>query len=151
MIHRLAEWLNSRSPGSATPHADDQRLLQLTSATLMTEVMAADFDEDPAEKATIRRLLHEEFQLDEAELDTLMEEAGRDAIHATSLYPLVKTLVDKLSIEERAHVVEQMWRVAWADGRIDKYEEACIRKVSELLFVPDSLFVRGKLRAAGEI
>ncbi len=150
MIPKLAEWLNNKSPAT-TSGKDETRLLQLTSATLMTEVMAADFDEDETERETIRRLLHQQFDLSTTELDTLMTEARHNAKQATSLYPLVKTLIEKLSIEQRADVIEQMWRVAYADGRIDKYEEACVRKVSDLLFVPDSLFVRSKLRASGEL
>jgi uncharacterized tellurite resistance protein B-like protein len=39
-----------------------------------------------------------------------------------------------------------MWRVAFADRRLDKYEEAQIRKIADLLYVPHKDFIRTKLR-----
>ena len=44
-------------------------------------------------------------------------------------------------------LVEQLWRIAYADGVIDKYEEAAIRKASELLYVAHADFIRAKLSA----
>ena len=52
-----------------------------------------------------------------------------------------------MSMEERVQLVEQLWRIAYADGVIDKYEEAAIRKASELLYVPHSDFIRAKFAA----
>ena len=43
--------------------------------------------------------------------------------------------------------MEQLWRVAYADGVIHKYEDAAIRKASELLYVSHSDFIRAKFSA----
>jgi len=37
-----------------------------------------------------------------------------------------------------------MWEVAYADGRIDRYEEHLIRKISELLHLSHKDFITGK-------
>jgi uncharacterized tellurite resistance protein B-like protein len=42
-----------------------------------------------------------------------------------------------------------MWAVAFADGNLDKYEEALIRQVAELTYVPHQDYIRCKLAAAG--
>jgi uncharacterized tellurite resistance protein B-like protein len=52
-----------------------------------------------------------------------------------------------MSMEERVQLVEQLWLIAHADGVIDKYEEAAIRKASELLYVSHSDFIRAKFAA----
>ena len=41
-----------------------------------------------------------------------------------------------------------MWRVAYADGRLDKYEEALIRQVAELTYVSHTDYIRTKLATA---
>jgi uncharacterized tellurite resistance protein B-like protein len=41
-----------------------------------------------------------------------------------------------------------LWRLAWADGRVDPQEEALIRRLADLLFVPHGVFVQEKLKAA---
>ena len=45
-------------------------------------------------------------------------------------------------------MIKSMWRVAFADGDLDKYEERLIRQVSDLIHVPHSDFVRLKLKIA---
>jgi uncharacterized tellurite resistance protein B-like protein len=42
-----------------------------------------------------------------------------------------------------------MWQVAYADGRLDKYEEGLIRQVAELTYVPHAEYIRTKLAARG--
>jgi uncharacterized tellurite resistance protein B-like protein len=37
-----------------------------------------------------------------------------------------------------------MWRVAYADERLDKYEEHLIRKISDLIYVSHRDFIRTK-------
>ena len=49
--------------------------------------------------------------------------------------------------EQKLALIEQMWRVAYADGDLDKYEEYTIRKLSDLLYVEHHEFIRAKLRA----
>jgi len=44
-------------------------------------------------------------------------------------------------------LIEQMWRVAFADAQILAHEEYLIRKVSELLNVPLADFLEAKIRA----
>jgi uncharacterized tellurite resistance protein B-like protein len=38
-----------------------------------------------------------------------------------------------------------MWEVAYADGRLDRYEEHMIRQVADLLYLSHSDFIRTKL------
>ena len=40
-----------------------------------------------------------------------------------------------------------MWRVAFADGNVDKYEEHLIRRVHELLHLDHSDFIAAKQAA----
>ena len=39
-----------------------------------------------------------------------------------------------------------LWDVAYADGRIDKYEDYTIRKISDLLYIKHADFIKAKLR-----
>jgi uncharacterized tellurite resistance protein B-like protein len=38
-----------------------------------------------------------------------------------------------------------MWEVAYADGRVDRYEDHMIRKVADLLYLSHNDFIRMKL------
>ncbi|MEK9649197.1 MAG: TerB family tellurite resistance protein, partial [Gammaproteobacteria bacterium] len=48
---------------------------------------------------------------------------------------------------EKVQLVMNMWEVAFADGKIDRYEEHLIRKVAELLYLDHKDFILSKQRA----
>ena len=44
-----------------------------------------------------------------------------------------------------------MWAVAYADGKLAKYEEHLIRQVAELTYVPHQDYIRAKLEAQARV
>ena len=85
------------------------------------------------------------FKLSDAQLKKLMtfsEQAGREA---TSVHPFTSLINEHYEYDERVHLIELMWKVAYADGNLDKYEDNIIRKVSDLLYIRHSDFIKAKL------
>ena len=78
----------------------------------------------------------------------LLASARDDKANSAGLYEFTRLACTEMSLADRCTLIEQLWGIAYADGVIDKYEEAAIRKVSELLYVPHSAFVKAKLAAA---
>ena len=50
-------------------------------------------------------------------------------------------------MEQKIAIVELMWRVAYADGRLSADENHLMRKIGELLYIPHGAYVAAKLRA----
>lgn len=128
------------------PPADER----LATAVLMAEMARSDLEVDEAESREMCRLLAERFDLDPEAARDLMEQANWRAEQSTSLYRDLQVLVREADYDARCELVELLWRVALADGRLDPYEEQCLRRIAGLLFVQDNHFVRAKLRAVGE-
>ena len=63
-----------------------------------------------------------------------------------SLYDWTSSINESYDYEQKKDLIKLLWDVAYADGRIDKYEDYTIRKISELLYVKHSDFIRMKLR-----
>ncbi len=49
--------------------------------------------------------------------------------------------------EEKRQLLRDLWAVAYADGKLDQYEESQLRKIAELLHVPHTQFIQSKLVA----
>ena len=49
--------------------------------------------------------------------------------------------------DDKVQLITSLWKVAYADGDLDKYEEHLIRRVADLLYVPHDAFIRAKLSA----
>jgi uncharacterized tellurite resistance protein B-like protein len=127
--------------------AERKHRLQLAAAALLVETARADFSEDEIEEASLRRLLCETLDVSLEEVDELLRQAGEQLDEATSLYDFTRVINDHYSAAQKLELIGSMWRVAYADGRLDKYEEYLIRQVAELTYVPHSDYIRAKLEA----
>ena len=140
MLRRLHQLLRERLRAEAPVQREAG--LQLATAALLVETARADFDADDDEHALIAKLVSTHFGLDDATATDLLARAGERADDAVSLYEFTRELNDQLSEAEKLRVLEMMWRVAHADGRIDKHEEHLLRRIADLLHLPHADFVR---------
>ena len=129
--------------------AHDRRQLQLAVAVLLHEARRADYAEGDEESIRARSAVTEIFGLTPQESAALLEEGRAKAQHLTSLYAPLSTVKREFSLEERVRLVEHLWRVAFAHGGLDPYEDHYVRKIAHLLYVPNtqSMLARNRARA----
>jgi uncharacterized tellurite resistance protein B-like protein len=125
---------------------EDREPFELATAALLLELARSDFSESAAEVEAIRHLLQKRFQLTEQALDELMVNAVRRADKATSLHEFTHRLNRELPEADKLAIVEMLWRVSHADGRIDKHEEQLVQRIAGLLHISDRDRVRLKLK-----
>ena len=130
-----------------------EHALRLATATLLIEVVRADYEIDVKEiDATIRQL-RAHFDLTEDETLLLVKEAEEKADHSVSLQDFTRVLHEQLSEAEKHSVIEMLWRVALADDYLDKHEDYVVRKVAGLLYVRhnDLIRIRNAVKASRAI
>lgn len=115
-------------------------------AELLFEIARSDLGIASSELSAIRKHLTQAYGLAEAQLDVLMAQAQAQVEHAISLHDTVKTVNEMLSPDDKAGLIGALWQVAYADGKIDPYEEALLRRLADLLHVSHSVFIREKLK-----
>ena len=71
-------------------------------------------------------------------METLLTEAGQRADSAVSLHEFTHRLNRELPANEKLGIVEMLWQVSHADGRIDKHEEQLIQRIAGLLHISGS-------------
>lgn len=118
---------------------------ELAAATLLVEVVTADDHWDERELASMQAALNSQLQLEPTALEALMEEARAHQADTNDLYELTRCINDAFDETQKYELVENLWRVAWADGNLDRYEDHTIRKIAELLYVRHSDFIKAKL------
>jgi len=120
--------------------------LKVATVALLLETARADFDIQEQELEAVARHAQLFFDLDSLETARLVELAEQEALNATSYYEFTSLINSEYSPVEKIHIIELMWRIAFADKELEKYEEALVRKIAELLYVPHSAFISTKLR-----
>lgn len=129
---------------SQDAEADRARGIRLATATLMAEVARADRVLDTRELAALSDSLRQHFALSDEETRMIVDEGLSEAEHAVSLQGFTRPLHESLSAEEKSSIIDMLWRVAAADGELDKHEDALITKIGALLYVPRSEVLRLK-------
>ena len=114
---------------------------------LLLETSMADNLLDESEIKTLKATLINDFELEETEIDELIEISKKNVDDSTSLYDFTRDINDNFDAKERFKLIESMWKIAYADGNIDKFEEHIIRKVSNLIYVSHSDFIKAKISA----
>ena len=143
MLKAITQFFDSHfNTGDSESHTVDQ--LQLASAALLIELTRADNQVDESETRKILAILRERYDLPEADLEELVTLAGQENQEATSLYQFTSLINDRFNPQEKSELIINMWEVAYADGRINRYEEHLIRKISDLLHLSHKDFISGK-------
>lgn len=109
--------------------------IRLVSCVLFVEAAATDGHIDESERKVISGILGKDFELGETEIKALLEEAQRKREDSVDLYEFTKVIDKNFSYDEKLEVLESLWRIIFADGRLDKYEDQLIHKIAGLLKV----------------
>ena len=144
MIASLRNLFLSEPADAEVDAAGAARRLELASAALLFEVLKADHDFDEREVASVAEVLRAGGG-DSAEVDELLELARQQSAESTSLYEFTSLINENCDYQEKCALIRNMWRIAWADDKLSKYEDHLIRKVCDLIYVSHSDFIRAKL------
>ena len=127
----------------------ERRHLQVAVAALLHEASRADYHQGDDEYAVASQALAELFGLDAGQCAQLLEEGRARAEQLRSFYAPVNIIKRDFSLEERVRLVEHLWRVAFANGQLDPYEDHYVRKIAHLLYVPNTQSMLARNRARG--
>jgi len=113
---------------------------ELTFACVMLLVEAARMDQriDPRERAAIERLLAERFELGRDLAASLIDTALARAETSNRFFAYTQAVKDGLDAGGRVRMIEMLWEVVLADGRLDAYEDNLLRRVAGLIHVSDA-------------
>jgi uncharacterized tellurite resistance protein B-like protein len=143
MLQKLKELLLSED--SKTSKQSNEKKLQQACAALLVEVLRADFKESDDELVTLKQILQSSFSLTKEELEELITSSLENGKNQTSLHPFTSLINDHYDYEKRLELITFMWKMAFSDGKLDKYEDSVIRKSADLLYIRHSDFIKTKL------
>jgi uncharacterized tellurite resistance protein B-like protein len=148
MLKAIRRALGAQGDARPAP-AQERRQLHLAVAVLMHEARRADYDESSEESDAALAALADLFGLEAPECVALLQEGRVRAEQNTSFYAPVSVIKREFSLEERIRLIEHLWRVTFAAGGLDPYEDHYVRKIAHLLYVPNtqSMLARNRARS----
>jgi uncharacterized tellurite resistance protein B-like protein len=146
MLSTLKELFDSLKPEPASTQAHEHTL-HLAAAVLLVEVMRSDVEMPQAERATVLSALRHRFGLADDELDRLIELAEHTSRDAHDYFRFTSRINESFDFEQKVRMIEYLWQVAYADGRLSADENHVISKIADLIHVPHGAYINAKMRA----
>ncbi|MDD5644435.1 MAG: TerB family tellurite resistance protein [bacterium] len=109
--------------------------IKLASCILFVEAAAADGDIDASEKKVISDILERDFKFEKEDIKDFLDRVHQKRKDSVDLYEFTKVIDKNLSYDEKLEVLKNFWKIIFADGRLDKYEDQLIHKIAGLLKV----------------
>ena len=145
MIKRIKDLLSNFSNQEEV--IEDEKLSSLDKAcsALLIEVAYADKVFDESEINSLKESLKETYNIDEEIINELISDAKKTVDESTSLYEYTRVVNDEFDYSDKLELLSRIWKLAFADGNLDKYEDHLIRKISDLIHISHSDFIKIKL------
>lgn len=145
----MIEHLKKLFAAPETASEPDPHQLAVAATALMVQLSRIDRDEDERELKTIVDCAVKAHQVTREEAEAILADALSHADDATSMYEFTGQINEHLDQDAKQALLESIWRVAFADGRIDKYEEHLIRRMADLLHLNHREYMQARHRAEG--
>lgn len=144
MLTRIKEFFTQRI---LEAEDTDQSPEKLAVAALLIEVMVIDEDLAESELASITQSLSNLLALSADDIEELITLSRSEVENATSLYEFTRQINQHYDLEKKKQLMVSLWRVAYADGVLDKYEESIIRKIADLIHLRHVEYIQCKIAA----
>lgn len=139
VVEAISAPRSSRDDGADREHA-----VRMATAVLMIDVARADHVFEESEFESVLRLAEKHFGLDPEQAAQLVNQASEKADDLVSVHEFTQLLHRHLEDDEKARIVDMLWRIAFADGRLDRFENSLVLKISDLLYVNRARVMRLK-------
>ena len=103
------------------------------------------------EKRKLHSLIESRFGLDRGTADRLIGSATQVEGEAVDLYHFTSVIMRAVNEEGRLRIIEMMWELVYADGKVSEFEENVVWRAADLLGVSSRDRIDLKHRVAGSM
>lgn len=106
---------------------------ELAVAALLLEAAQVDGHTRAEERATVQRLIRDNFRLPPAETAQLLQIAEGEFAAALDDWVFTQAVRESFAEPERQVVLEMLWQVVYADGKLARFEDALMARLAQSL------------------
>ena len=148
MLQSISDFISGMSrTGESKPFDDTD--YRLSAAALLVHVAASDDSFDAAERRVLRDALTQRFEIDADDADAFIDAAVAADREAVDLYQFTSMINRALDDDGKRKLVEVLFLIGYADGKLSEFEDNIVWRASELLHVSsqDRTEIRRRVRA----
>ncbi len=126
--------------------SDQTHDVSLATCALFIEMSLVDGEFTHEERQDILATLKKDYDLSKEYADALMEASQEALKKSVDLWKFARLINQNYSIGEKIQIIERIWQIAFADGKLDKHEDYLVHKLAQLLRLSHNQLIEAKLR-----
>ncbi|UCG51810.1 MAG: TerB family tellurite resistance protein [Candidatus Latescibacterota bacterium] len=120
--------------------------VHLATCAIFLEMANIDGEFDETEREHILAMLQSEYDLPKDDVVELKKASREELKKSLDLWKFTNAINQHYSNEEKSRIVELLWGLVYADGRMDEHENYFMHKLAKLLRITHRDLIDAKLR-----
>jgi uncharacterized tellurite resistance protein B-like protein len=133
MLDGLRQFITEMVSPGTEPRVFDESDYRLAATALLIHIVSLDGQPTAIEKRKLHSLIETSFKLDPGTADQLIASATRAESDAVDLYRFTSVIMREVDEAGRRRIVEMMWEMVFADGKITEFEDNVLWRAADLL------------------
>ena len=153
MLKKLEQFIHDNfAPVHEDNNADQlDEKLKIATTALFLEMAYIDFNLASEEEDQISDILVELFGLNPDQVRDLIEISRLQRDRKTDIWTFAGLIKTNFSREQKINILEKLWMIIFADGKVDKFEDHLIHKISDLLGLDHSEMIAAKIKIKNKL
>ena len=148
MLDGLRQFISDIVAPDTDQRVFDESDYRLAATALLIHIVSLDGQPTAVEKRKLHSLIETSFKLDPGTADQLIASATRAESDAVDLYRFTSVIMREVDEAGRKRIVEMMWEMVFADGKVSEFEDNVVWRAADLLGISSRDRIDLKHRAA---
>ena len=133
MLDGLRQFISEIVSPNTEQRVFDETDYRHAATALLIHIVSLDGQPTAIEKRKLHSLIETSFKLDPGTADQLIASATRAESDAVDLYRFTSVIMREVDEAGRRRIVEMMWEMVFADGKITEFEDNVLWRAADLL------------------
>jgi len=132
--------------GSKAQQYTSEKELQIATCALLLEMAHADDEFSPEEEQRIASLMNNHFNIAPGVFSEIKALSDQRRAESIDLWHFAKMIKENYGPAEKEKVIEMVWSVVYADGRLDAHEDYLVHQLARILDLEHRQLIDAKVR-----
>jgi uncharacterized tellurite resistance protein B-like protein len=147
MIDLVKKFFDRRSEDLPAKHKRERpHDIRVATCALLLEMAHIDDEFTDSEREDIILILKKNYSLPDEDITALIKATEEEMRESIDLWRFTTLINKNYSVEEKIQVIEMVWQIAYADGRLGKHEDYLVHKLANLLRLDHKQLIEAKLK-----
>jgi uncharacterized tellurite resistance protein B-like protein len=120
--------------------------IHLATCALLLELANIDGKFSDDERHNIISVFKRDYKLSDRDISQLMETSEKELNTSIDLWRFTNFINQNYTLEQKIQIVETVWKIAYADGTLDKHEDYLAHKIAALLRLDHKQLIEAKVK-----